>query len=87
MRALPYILILPPHWRTPEGTSGLTKNFYIMAKKEISLIGLIKAAGGEVSVKFSKLWSAPEIMAEGIEPSQIEIRVSTDYENSIFAIL
>ena len=65
-----------------------------MAKKEIgakahqlSLLGLIKAAGGEVSVKFSKLWSAPEIMAEGIEPSQIEIRVSTDYENSIFAIL
>ena len=54
---------------------------------QLSLLGLIKAAGGEVSVKFSKLWSAPEIIAEGIEPSQIEIRVSTDYENSIFAIL
>ena len=65
-----------------------------MAKKEIgakapqlSLIGLIKAAGGEVSVKFEKLWSAPEIIAEGIEPSAIEVRVSLDYKDSIFAII
>ena len=65
-----------------------------MAKKEIgakapqlSLIGLIKAAGGEVSVKFEKLWSAPEIIAEGIEPSAIEVRVSLDYKDSIFALL
>ena len=54
---------------------------------QLSLIGLIKAAGGEVSVKFSKLWSEPEIIAEGIEPSAIEVRVSLDYKDSIFAIL
>ena len=56
-----------------------------MAK--LSLIGLIKARGHEVSTQFEKLWSAPEIIAEGIEPSQLEIRVSTDYKDSVFAII
>ena len=56
-----------------------------MAK--LSLIGLIKARGHEVSTQFEKLWSAPEIIAEGIEPSQLEIRVSTDYKDSVFAVI
>ena len=65
-----------------------------MAKKEkgakapqLSLIGLIKAKGHEVSTQFEKLWSAPEIIAEGINPSQLEIRVSDKYEDSVYAII
>ena len=65
-----------------------------MAKKEIgakapqlSLIGLIKAKGYKVSEQFEKLWSAPETLAEGIEPSTIEIRVSDKYKDSVYAIL
>ena len=65
-----------------------------MAKKEmgakaqkLSLIGLIKSKGHEVSQQFEKLWSEPELLAEGIEPSQLEIRVSADYKESIFAII
>ena len=65
-----------------------------MAKKEIgakapelSLIGLIKAKGYKVSEQWEKLWSAPETLAEGIEPSTIEIRVSDKYEDSVYAIL
>ena len=65
-----------------------------MAKKEIGakapqldLIGLIKSRGHEVSTQFEKLWSEPEIIAEGITPSQIKIMVSTDYKESIFTIL
>ena len=54
---------------------------------ELNLISLIKAKGHEVSTQFEKLWSAPEIIAEGIEPSQLEIRVSTDYKESVFAII
>ena len=54
---------------------------------ELNLIGLIKAKGHSVSVQFEKLWSTPEIIAEGIEPSDLEIRVSTDYKDSIFAII
>ena len=56
-----------------------------MAK--LNLISLIKAKGHEVSQQFTKLWSEPEILAEGIEPSQLEIRVSTDYEDSVYAII
>ena len=65
-----------------------------MAKKEIgakapqmSLLGIIKLRGYEVSVQWEKLWSAPETLAEGIEPSTIEIRVSDEYEDSVYAIL
>ena len=65
-----------------------------MAKKEIgakapqlSLIGLIKAKGYKVSEQWEKLWSAPETLAEGIEPSTIEIRVSALYKDSVYAIL
>ena len=54
---------------------------------QLSLIGLIKAKGYEVSTQFDKLWSAPETLAEGIEPSTIEIRVSDKYEDSVYAIL
>ena len=56
-----------------------------MAK--LDLIGLIKAKGHEVSQQFEKLWSEPEIMAEGILPSQLEIRVSADYADSVYAII
>lgn len=65
-----------------------------MAKKEmgakapqLSLIGLIESRGYEVSEQFEKLWSAPETLAEGIEPSTIEIRVSDKYKDSVYAIL
>ena len=54
---------------------------------ELNLIGLIKAKGHEVSQQFTKLWSEPEIMAEGILPSQLEIRVSADYADSVYAIV
>lgn len=54
---------------------------------KMSLLGLIKAKGYEVSRQFEKLWSEPEVIAEGIEPSQIEIRMSADYADSIFAII
>ena len=54
---------------------------------ELNLIGLIKAKGHSVSIQFEKLWSEPELIAEGIEPSQLEIRVSTDYKDSVFAII
>ena len=54
---------------------------------ELNLISLIKAKGHEVSTQFEKLWSEPELIAEGIEPSQLEIRVSTDYKESVFAII
>ena len=83
-----------PPLKNAGGTLQAKLKLIIMAKKEIgakapklSLIGLIKAAGGEVSVKWEKLWSSPEIIAEGIEPSAIEVRVSSDYKDSIFAIL
>ena len=54
---------------------------------ELNLIGLIKAKGYEVSTQFTKLWSEPEIIAEGILPSQLEIRVSADYADSVYAII
>ena len=54
---------------------------------ELNLIGLIKARGHEVSTQFEKLWSEPELIAEGIEPSAIEIRVSDKYKDSVFAII
>ena len=54
---------------------------------QLSLIGLIKAKGYEVSTQFDKLWSEPELLAEGIEPSTIEIRVSDKYKDSVYAIL
>ena len=65
-----------------------------MAKKEIgakapqmSLLGIIKSKGYEVSEQWEKLWSAPEVLAEGIEPSTIEIRVSDKYKDSVYAII
>ena len=54
---------------------------------EMNLISLIKAKGHSVSQQFTKLWSEPEIMAEGILPSQLEIRVSNKYEDSVYAII
>lgn len=53
----------------------------------LDLIGLIKAKGHQVSTQWEKLWSAPEIIAEGIEPSQLEIRVSAEYADSVYAII
>ena len=53
----------------------------------MNLISLIKAKGHSVSNQWEKLWSAPEVIAEGIEPSQLEIRVSADYKDSVFAII
>ena len=65
-----------------------------MAKKEtgakapkLSLLGLIESKWYSVSEQWEKLWSAPETLAEGIEPSTIEIRVSDKYEDSVYAIL
>ena len=65
-----------------------------MAKKEIgakapqmSLLSLIESKGYEVSQQYEKLWSEPELIAEGIEPSAIEIRVSDKYKDSVYAIL
>ena len=65
-----------------------------MAKKEtgakapkLSLLGLIESKGYSVSEQWEKLWSAPETLAEGIEPSTIEIRVSADYADSVYAII
>ena len=65
-----------------------------MAKKkmgakapQMSLLDIIESRGYEVSEQFEKLWSAPETLAEGIEPSQLEIRVSDKYEDSVYAIL
>ena len=65
-----------------------------MAKKEmgakapkLSLLGLIKSKGYKVSEQWEKLWSEPELLAEGIKPSQLDIRVSDKYEDSVFAII
>ena len=59
-----------------------------MAKtSKLSLLGLIESKGYSVSEQWEKLWSAPETLAEGIEPSTIEIRVSDKYEDSVYAIL
>ena len=65
-----------------------------MAKKkmgakapQMSLLDIIESRGYEVSEQFEKLWSAPETLAEGIEPSTIEIRVSDKYKDSVYAIL
>ena len=65
-----------------------------MAKKEkgakasqLSLIGLIKSKGFEVSQQFEKLWSEPTTLAEGLTPSEFEIRVSDKYKDSIYAII
>ena len=65
-----------------------------MTKKEMgakapqmSLLDIIESRGYEVSEQFEKLWSAPETLAEGIEPSTIEIRVSDKYKDSVYAIL
>ena len=55
------------------------------ANAPLSLLGIIKSKGYSVSTQWERLWSEPEILAEGIEPSEIEIRVSTDYD-SIYAI-
>ena len=54
---------------------------------KMSLLGIIESRGYEVSEQFEKLWSSPETLAEGIEPSQLEIRVSDKYEDSVYAIL
>ena len=65
-----------------------------MAKKligakapQLSLIGLIESKGYAVSEQWEKLWSAPELIAEGIEPSAIEIRVSDKYKDSVYALI
>ena len=54
---------------------------------QMSLLGIIKSKGYTVSEQFEKLWSSPETLAEGIEPSTIEIRVSDKYADSVYAIL
>ena len=80
---------LYPHPSPPLKNAGgylrVKLKFIIMA--ELNLIGLIKAKGHSVSTQFEKLWSEPEVIAEGIEPSLLEIRVSTDYKDSVFAII
>ena len=74
-----------PPLKNAGGTLQVKLKLIIMA--ELNLISLIKAKGHEVSTQFEKLWSAPEVIAEGIEPSLLEIRVSTDYKDSVFAII
>ena len=65
----------------------MAKNSMGANAPKMSLLGLIKAKGYEVSQQFEKLWSAPETLAEGIEPSQLEVRISEKYEDSVFAII
>ena len=65
----------------------MAKNSNGAKAPQMSLLGIIKSRGYEVSVQWEKLWSAPETLAEGIEPSTIEIRVSDKYEDSVYAIL
>ena len=89
---------LYPHPSPPLKNAGgylrVKLKLIIMAKgkngakaPQLSLIGLIKSKGYKVSEQWEKLWSAPETLAEGIEPSTIEIRVSDKYEDSVYAIL
>ena len=54
---------------------------------KLSLIGLIKSKGFEVSQQWEKLWSEPTTLAEGLTPSEFEIRVSDKYEDSVYAII
>ena len=54
---------------------------------QMGLLGIIKSKGYTVSEQWEKLWSSPETLAEGIKPSQLEIRVSDKYEDSVYAIL
>ena len=65
----------------------MAKNLTGAKAPQLSLLDLIKSRGYEVSEQFEKLWSEPELIAEGIEPSAIEIRVSDKYEDSVFAII
>ena len=53
----------------------------------VNLIGLIKAKGHFVSQQWEKLWSEPTTLAEGLTPSEFEIRVSDKYEDSVYAII
>ena len=80
---------LYPHPSPPLKNAGdtLQAKLKLIIMAELNLISLIKAKGYEVSTQFEKLWSAPEIIAEGIEPSLLEIRVSADYKDSVFAII
>ena len=63
------------------------KNLTGAKAPQMSLLGLIESRGYKVSEQWEKLWSSPETLAEGIEPSTIEIRVSDKYEDSVYAIL
>lgn len=65
----------------------MAKNLTGAKAPQMSLLDIIKSRGYEVSQQFEKLWSEPELIAEGIEPSAIEIRVSNKYKDSVFAIL
>lgn len=52
-----------------------------------SLLSKIKAAGFEVSKQKTILWSAPELIEEGMKAEAFEsLRVSDKYENSIYAV-
>ena len=58
------------------------------APKTTGLLGKIKAQGFEVSQQKTKLWSEPEFIAENLGIDSFEsLRVSLEYEDSVFAIL
>jgi len=58
------------------------------APKTAGLLGKIKAKGFEVSTQKTKLWSKPEYIAEEVTVDSFEsLRVSLEYEDSVFAII
>ena len=65
----------------------MTKKKIDAKAPKLSLIGLIKAKGFEVSQQWEKLWSEPEIISEGIASDEYEIRVSDKYKDSVYAII
>lgn len=68
--------------------AGKTKAKGAKAPKTTGLLAKIKSAGFEVSEQKTKLWSEPEFIAEGLQSDSFEsLRVSLEYEDSVFAII
>ena len=58
------------------------------AAKSVNLIEKIKELGFEVSTQKTKLWSEPEFIADGLTIDSFDsLRVSLEYEDSVYAIL
>ena len=52
-----------------------------------TLAELLEAKGVEMSEQKTKLWSEPDMVKENVKPTFFEsMRVSTEYENSVYAI-